>query len=787
MASTSRRWRQPGGISMAELKHGALAAAPRTGLTSAYWTDDEPVCPLPDWQARGLPRFGDGRWDLRGHPAAIDKVAEGDWTYDWTVVSNPAHALALREFAMGRMNRPLQLPGVTRFVWAPSTTLTCVRTLEPFFTWLEAQLPDTPLGAIAQEDLNGYAKTVLTGRGAGRSKTARLRAVQVFFAYFTIAATSEHAGDHLPLSLVTNLLPWGGRSVSNLVGRSRFDQNRTPRIPPAVMDPLLRWALFYLEVAATDILAAHRELQSYPCDAAYRYGTDDYTDRLDRFFEHRPVPLHPNGKAANTRIASAARVPKHSLNAPPTRRRLDAARHDHGTETVERCSGREDLLASVRQFVADRRQSGRGIPVYDVAEGRRSTGDVNVVLSLAMCGHYPAEDVLGYRQAASLLDAAHAQQGGEPGGMNTPISINPETGQPWRERFSPASLATETRMLQTAALLATTFLSGMRVDEVLALRPGCCRQEVSADGLIYLYRLQSTLSKGRSQPTAATWVVTEHVHRAVEILEQLPRLPARTGDGHLSVRARRRADRLFQFRSNLTHEIGVFVSHLNELEGGPLLDARGNPRALRRTLAWYIAHRPFGTTALAIQYKHVHATITEGYVGLADDEFRDLLATEAVEAELQALAQRLLARRNGIGIVRAPEPSRTSQRLDELARDTTRFPGLVDPDGHYERRLLRDEHLTYHVGGCANCAFDPAFSLCNPGGNHPIMAHCRWWECRCAEHLPEHLAAVDHAIAEARRHVRLQRLPPPQRQALRSQIKAMEAKREALVECTDGP
>ncbi len=60
------------------------------------------------------------------------------------------------------------------------------------------------------------------------------------------------------------------------------------------------------------------------------------------------------------------------------------------------------------------------------------------------------------------------------------------------------------------------------------------------------------------------------------------------------------------------------------------------------------------------------------------------------------------------------------------------------------------------------------------------MAHCRWWQCGCAERLPEHFAAVEHAIGEARRHLRLPRLPPAQRQALRRQVKAMEAKRDAL-------
>ncbi|MHB8340500.1 MAG: hypothetical protein ACYDB7_04915 [Mycobacteriales bacterium] len=759
-------------------------------LDSACWSDDEPVCALPDWQAHGLPRFGDDRWDFRGHPHAIDKASEHGWLYDWGAVANPTYALAMREFAMGRMNRPLQLPGVARFSWPASTTIIYLRALEGFFAWVGTELAGLPLAAIGQDDLSRYAQTVLSGRGSIAQQTGRLRAVQAFFAYFTIAGTSRPAAEGLPLSFATELIPWGGKSVSALAGRNRSEANRTPRIPPAVMDPLLRQALFYVEIAAGDILGAHRELQSYPCDAACNYGTDDHSDRLEEFLENRPVPTYANGKPALARICMAARLPRRSLQTPQARRRLDTARRDHGTEIVEWLRPREDLLRSLQRFVADRRHTGRGIPVYDAPEGGKNVGDVNVALSLAMCGHHPAADALHYREAAAILEAAHAEFGGEPGGMNAPISTNPDTGRPWRPPFSPASLARETRLLQTACFIVITYLSGMRVDEVLALQPGCCRQDVSADGLVYVHRLASTLSKGQPKPAPATWVVTEHVHRAVGVLEQLPRSPARSAEGRVTVRARRRVDRLFQFGTNLGVEIGLFVARLGDLgeEGQDQLGSRGiNARALRRTLAWYIAHRPFGTTALAIQYKHVHATISEGYVGVADEEFRDLLVTETVEAELEALAQRIITRRGGVAAVRAATPNRTSERIEELVRDTARFPGLVDHDGHYELRLLRDEHLSYHVAGCANCAYDPAVSLCNRGGDHPIMARCRWWECGCAEHLPEHLSALGHAIAEAEGHLRLRRLPAPQRRVLRGQLGAMQAARDAIVEVRGGP
>jgi hypothetical protein len=78
--------------------HASARTATRLG--SACWADDEPVCPLPDWQARGLPRFGDDCWDFRGHPHAIDKAHEQTWRFNWGAISNPAYALAMREFAI---------------------------------------------------------------------------------------------------------------------------------------------------------------------------------------------------------------------------------------------------------------------------------------------------------------------------------------------------------------------------------------------------------------------------------------------------------------------------------------------------------------------------------------------------------------------------------------------------------------------------------------------------------------------------------------------------------------
>src|SRR3546814_8337398 len=57
--------------------------------------------------------------------------------------------------------------------------------------------------------------------------------------------------------------------------------------------------------------------------------------------------------------------------------------------------------------------------------------------------------------------------------MDTPISIDPDSGRPWRARFDAKTLAQEERMLQAAAYIVCAYLTGMRDCEVQAMRRGC--------------------------------------------------------------------------------------------------------------------------------------------------------------------------------------------------------------------------------------------------------------------------------------------------------------------------
>src|SRR3546814_2855133 len=105
--------------------------------------------------------------------------------------------------------------------------------------------------------------------------------------------------------------------------------------------------------------------------------------------------------------------------------------------------------------------------------------------------------------------------------MDTPISIDPESGRPWRERFDAKTLAHEERMLQAAAYIVCAYLTGMRDCEVQAMRRGCLSIARSEDGLIERHRIRSTISKRRAAVgEAASWVTIAPAADAIPVLDR---------------------------------------------------------------------------------------------------------------------------------------------------------------------------------------------------------------------------------------------------------------------------
>jgi hypothetical protein len=59
-----------------------------------------------------------------------------------------------------------------------------------------------------------------------------------------------------------------------------------------------------------------------------------------------------------------------------------------------------------------------------------------------------------------------------------------------------------------------------------------------------------------------------------------------------------------------------------------------NTRQFRRTLAWHIAHQPFGVVAGAKQYKHAAIAMFEAYAGTSTSGFAAEVASEEPAANI---------------------------------------------------------------------------------------------------------------------------------------------------------
>ena len=109
----------------------------------------------------------------------------------------------------------------------------------------------------------------------------------------------------------------------------------------------------------------------------------------------------------------------------------------------------------------------------------------------------------GYALISLTVGLALNQIGGQDGaaafmgGMDTPITNDPDTGLAWRPRFDPKTLLIEERMLQAACYIVCAYLTGMRDAEVQAMRSGCLEARRSEDGLVERYRVKSTVYKRR--------------------------------------------------------------------------------------------------------------------------------------------------------------------------------------------------------------------------------------------------------------------------------------------------
>lgn len=346
------------------------------------------------------------------------------------------------------------------------------------------------------------------------------------------------------------------------------------------------------------------------------------------------------------------------------------------------------------------RASGRGVPLWTTAhngvvridpDSGRETPPINAHLIHLHVGidaqADQAQHIMLRKSTKPLMLEAVAAMGTEVGGMDTAMSIDPDTGKPWRPRFDAKTLLFEERMLQAACYIVCAYLTGMRDAEVQAMRAGCLEARRSEDGVIERYRVKSTVYKrrdGRGQPE--TWTTIEPVAKAIRVLEQLTERIRKSRGGDTLWRVLAETSSKDHISAEIVRQLNAFRDHLNAQFGTaevptipPCQDGkpwRITTRQFRRTVAWHIANRPFGTVAGMIQYKHASIAAYEGYAGSSRSGFRTEVERERALGQLDDVLSYFDRHRAG-EVLMGPAAARISNELQQAGDKLNPLPGHI--------------------------------------------------------------------------------------------------------------
>ncbi len=602
------------------------------------------------------------------------------------------------------------LPGIPRP--APRTVVPYCRFLKRFAHWLENR-GITRFGQVTAGDLDDYAADIKEATLSHELREDLLAAVVRTWALRDLLPDENDRLPHAP--------PWNGERIADILGQRRAcEENRTPRIHPATMTALLKWSLWFVEDFADDIIAAFDEYKT-----------------LSR-------------RSRNARL--------HGTSLPGQRRR------PQGT-----------VILLVASLLDDYRARGLPLP------GRRNAGGETTVntyflglqLGVQITRHAAA------RIADSGLPVADYTY------LTTPVHGLLD-GQPWlTTRITYEQAPVLARHLSSACLVIIGYLSGQRPAETLNLERNCIEHD-PATGLILLrgrhwkgVRHPDGAQRAEGEQRADPWVVTAPVATAVAVLQRLhdARLlfpntllvNGRSESGHLRERVgRARGDSLSNKDiTELIDWINAYCAARHRPDAIPTDPTNPNIALsrLRRTLAWFIARRPRGLVAAAIQYGHVRINMTLGYSGSYASGFPDDLAFEEWLARIEDLAE-------------AHERLQDGEHISGPAADTYRhrvaasakFAGRVLRTTREAHTLLTNPDLQIFPGKGMTCVLDPARAACRLGTDErsnrrtPDIDDCKP-SCvniartdRDIEFLRAHINdlqdAVDDPLAPPMRHAR---------------------------------
>ena len=713
------------------------APSPDTwGIVSRTRRDNERVLTRlalkPGTDETRLSHFRDDRWDLA--PAIFrENVPQAITVVDFTALADPLQRLTAKEFIWARLNEPS--PSPTRARMSATIARSALSDLAGFMAFVARQAGTFAMHLVDQAMLNAFLAELRRKRGRTAERVAHLLDAPIeldrYSPYLTLGGFCCR--------------PWRGRSAARVAGlssRPMVAENRTPRIPEPVIGALLRWSLKYVDLFAADIFAA----------------------------------------------------------------RTDLGRLEQGVRPHDSVAQRLPLLDQLDSYIGRRCADGRGIPVSAFGRGGRrnpqcqpgSMANPGINFHLIALQLGCDKRLLISRPALRRrLDRAIERLGGEIGGMDSTVMVDPDSGLPWRERFDERSIVEEERMLQAAAYVVCAYLTGMRDSELQAMRVGCWSLGRSTDGIVERHRVKSITYKARQESgEEAEWVTIAPVARAIDVVERLTAQQRATRGVDTIWQVLSTADDRAELRGGVIRLVNALRDHLDARspEGRAIPHADGRPwwftpSQFRRTLAWYIANRPFGTVAGKIQYKHASIAMFEGYSGSSPSGFRREVEQERALGQIDDVVEHYEeAIKRGLPPA-GPAAARLRTEFARIRSELGDLPGRV-VDAQRLRSMLGHLARTLHVGLLADCFFDPDTALCLDRENTtadrtvPALSHCRPDRCPNACVTRRHLAPWQASIAEGEHLLQDRRLSSLQRQVL---TEDNERKRRLIAPLLEGP
>ena len=566
---------------------------------------------------------------------------------------------------------------------AVSTISSLFRNCRHLLSWMDRAGLLT-LDTLTQPELAKYLTEVWdSGSAKGRREKA-MRAIRLFHLYRTYLSVDR-------LNFDPRLVEGWNRPL-----KPRSGENLTPRIPEAVLAPLVEWAHVWVDSFADDVLGALEE---------YSY----LRDRSSKVFVER------------TRGAT----------------------------------GFADLAATLDRYVA----SNRKLPGYTPQDDPHLTAvNLSHLAREAGCTMDVAqrlgnERILSAVSSLGIDDATYL--------WFVPTALVGD--RPWLDRVGLWDVPGMVENLTAACYVLIAFFSGMRDSEIKHLRRDCYRTVSDSSGAITRRIVEGLAFKGEGTPSGvvARWVVGEPVGKAIDILERL-----QPPDEHFLFatnrhQINRRAvwKKRIQTSGHSNDQLNRFLSWIQAnsakfaTETRPEIEIpawRLTTKQFRRTLAWFIARRPGGSIAGAIQFRHQSVQMFEGYAGTSESGFRaEVESEQALERGEFMLAA---VENNEHLLLTGPSAREARDRMAGFAEQAG-FQGIVAESPAQLRKLLTLNDPRVFRGAFVTCVYNPERALCGSRADRPDMTECQPLACRNVALTESNRAEWAEQLAQLDRHI----------------------------------